>query len=100
MPDHLLTLRDAASILRASPQTVRRLIRAGRLSGYRLNRSWRFTRAQVMGALETHTRPELVRLEPLPQHEITLSPSARRAAVALGQSIEAPETCVDTPRQL
>jgi excisionase family DNA binding protein len=43
----VLTLEEAASFLRCSPDTVRRRARAGELPAAKLGRAWRFRRAEL-----------------------------------------------------
>ncbi|HJN16549.1 MAG TPA: helix-turn-helix domain-containing protein [Armatimonadota bacterium] len=43
----ILTSREVAEYLRTSPDTVKRLARAGRLPGIKLGRAWRFRKADL-----------------------------------------------------
>lgn len=43
----ILTSREAAAYLKTSPDTVKRLARAGRLPGVKLGHTWRFRRADL-----------------------------------------------------
>jgi excisionase family DNA binding protein len=45
--EHLLTLREAAEVLRLSPRTVREYVRRGDLEGRIIGRRWRFRRADL-----------------------------------------------------
>ncbi len=48
MAEHqLLTVEEAAAHLRVNPQTVYRLLRAGKLPGVRVGRQWRVRRADL-----------------------------------------------------
>jgi excisionase family DNA binding protein len=40
--DHLLTLREAAEVLRLNPRTVREYVSRGELEGRIIGRRWRF----------------------------------------------------------
>jgi excisionase family DNA binding protein len=46
MPE-ILTTREAASYLRASPDAVKRLARQGRLPAAKVGRGWRFRKADL-----------------------------------------------------
>ena len=46
MPE-ILTSQEVAEYLRTSPDTVKRLARAGRLPGIKLGRAWRFRKADL-----------------------------------------------------
>lgn len=48
LPSDLLTPKEAAAILGVTPTTVVRWVRAGRLPGYHLFRSYRVSRAEVI----------------------------------------------------
>jgi excisionase family DNA binding protein len=45
--DRLLTLRDAAEILRLSTRTVRDYLRRGEITGKIIGKQWRFRRADL-----------------------------------------------------
>ena len=48
MEDALLTVKEAAQLLRLCPATIYRLLRRGALPGHRYGRSWRLTRAGLL----------------------------------------------------
>lgn len=39
----VFTVSEAASVLRAHPNIIRKLLNAGRLGGFRIGRAWRIT---------------------------------------------------------
>jgi excisionase family DNA binding protein len=45
--DHLLTLREAAEVLRLNPRTVREYVRRDELEGRIIGRRWRFRRKDL-----------------------------------------------------
>jgi excisionase family DNA binding protein len=45
--DHLLTLREAAAVLRLSTRTVREYVRRGEIEGRVIGGRWRFRRADL-----------------------------------------------------
>jgi excisionase family DNA binding protein len=45
--DHLLTLREAAEVLRLSPRTVREYLQRGEIEGRIIGGRWRFRRADL-----------------------------------------------------
>ena len=45
--DRLLTLRDAAEVLRLSPRTVREYVSRGEIEGRLIGGRWRFRRADL-----------------------------------------------------
>lgn len=47
----VLTLTQAAKLLRLSEERVKAEVDAGRLAGRRIGRSWRFSRTAVLGWL-------------------------------------------------
>ena len=48
----ILTLEDAAKLLRVSSETVRRKAQRGDLPATKVGREWRFSRRQLMNWLE------------------------------------------------
>ena len=50
-PDRFLTLGEAADFLGVSTRTIRRMVSAGRLRGYRLGVLYRFQRVDLLAAL-------------------------------------------------
>ena len=50
-PDKLLTVPEVADRLRLNPETIRRMLRDGRLSGFRIgadNAGWRVSEADLV----------------------------------------------------
>ena len=45
--EHLLTIREAAEVLRLHPRTVREYVRRGELEGRLTGRRWRFRRKDL-----------------------------------------------------
>ncbi len=45
--DHLLTLKEAAEVLRLSPRTVREYVQRGEIVGKIIGGRWRFRRADL-----------------------------------------------------
>ncbi len=45
--DHLLTLKEAATVLRLSPRTVREYVQRGEIEGRIIGGRWRFRRADL-----------------------------------------------------
>jgi excisionase family DNA binding protein len=56
LPD-VLTLEEAAELLQANPEDVRRLAERGDLPGRKLGRAWRFSRAAVLAWLAGADQP-------------------------------------------
>jgi excisionase family DNA binding protein len=54
--DRLLTLREAAEVLRLHPRTVREYLRRGELQGRLIGRRWRFRRADLDAFFEKAPR--------------------------------------------
>ncbi len=54
--DRLLTLREAAEVLRLHPRTVREYLRRGELEGRLIGRRWRFRRKDLDAFYENATR--------------------------------------------
>ena len=52
--DRLMNARDAATYLRCSVSTVRRLVHTGELPHYRLGKMVRFRRSEIDGWLALH----------------------------------------------
>ena len=46
-PEPFLLLREAAELIRVTPEFLARQIRFGRLAGYRIGREWRVSREQL-----------------------------------------------------
>jgi excisionase family DNA binding protein len=56
-PEPALSPRDAAKLLRVSPETVRSLLRSGRLAGVEVTpRRWKTTATACLRFLEGETR--------------------------------------------
>jgi excisionase family DNA binding protein len=45
--EHLLTLREAAEVLRLNPRTVREYVKRGEIQGRIIGGRWRFRRADL-----------------------------------------------------
>lgn len=45
--NEVLTSKEVAEYLRTTPDTIKRMARAGRLPGLKLGRVWRFRRADI-----------------------------------------------------
>ena len=54
--DRLLTLSEAAEVLRLHPRTVREYLRRGELEGRVIGRRWRFRRKDLDAFYENATR--------------------------------------------
>jgi excisionase family DNA binding protein len=54
--DKLLTLRDAAEILKLTPRTVREYVRRGEIAGRIIGGRWRFRRADLDAFFENAPR--------------------------------------------
>lgn len=54
--ERLLTLREAAEVLRLNPRTVREYISRGELEGRIIGRRWRFRRADLDAFFENAPR--------------------------------------------
>jgi excisionase family DNA binding protein len=54
--DRLLTLREAAEVLRLSPRTVREYVRRGELKGRVIGGRWRFKRTDLDAFFENAPR--------------------------------------------
>lgn len=48
MDEELLTVKEAAELLRLCPSTIYRLLRRRLLPGHRIGNSWRLVRAQLL----------------------------------------------------
>ncbi len=46
-PEPFLLLREAAELVRVTPEFLARQIRLGRLASYRIGREWRISREQL-----------------------------------------------------
>ncbi len=51
---NILTTREAADLLRAHVETVRRLARRGEIPAYKIGKDWRFRRDALLRWTETH----------------------------------------------
>jgi len=51
--DHLLTLKEAAEVLRLSTRTVRKYIKQGEIKGKIIGKQWRFRRADLDAFFES-----------------------------------------------
>ena len=54
--DRLLTLREAAEVLRLNPRTVREYVRRGEIEGRIIGKRWRFRRADLDAFYENAPR--------------------------------------------
>jgi excisionase family DNA binding protein len=54
--DRLLTLREAAEVLRLHPRTVRAFVRRGELEGRLIGKRWRFRRESLDAFYESASR--------------------------------------------
>lgn len=54
--DHLLTLREAAEVLRLNPRTVREYVSRGEIEGRIIGGRWRFRRADLDAFFENAPR--------------------------------------------
>jgi excisionase family DNA binding protein len=46
-PSNVMTVRELAEYLRVHPSTIYRLLRQGRLPGFRVGSDWRFSREAI-----------------------------------------------------
>ena len=58
----VLTPEEAAAYLRVNPQTVYRLLRAGRCPGVKIGRQWRIRRSDLDGCFVVHAAEETGRV--------------------------------------
>jgi excisionase family DNA binding protein len=56
--DQVLTVEQAAALLEVRPQTVYEWIKADKLKSYKVGRSVRLKRGQVLAALQAQTKPD------------------------------------------
>lgn len=54
--EHLLTLREAAEVLRLNPRTVREYVQLGKIEGRIIGGRWRFRRADLDAFFENAPR--------------------------------------------
>jgi excisionase family DNA binding protein len=54
--DRLLTLREAADVLRLNPRTLREYLKRGEIQGRIIGRSWRFRRTDLDTFVENAPR--------------------------------------------
>ena len=54
--EHLLTLREAAEVLRLNPRTVREYVQRGEIEGRIIGGRWRFRRADLDAFFENAPR--------------------------------------------
>ena len=52
----VLTVQEAATVLRTHPNIVRRLLHQGALGGFRVGRTWRITEADMDAYMATQGR--------------------------------------------
>lgn len=52
MPDDLISTKVAGTLLGVSPWTIRRMVDAGRLQGYRVGRLVRVSRSEVLASAQ------------------------------------------------
>lgn len=55
MEDELLTVFEAAEELRKHPQTVRKMLRDGRLEGHRVGKAIRVKRSELTAAIQPYS---------------------------------------------
>ncbi|MCX5855147.1 MAG: helix-turn-helix domain-containing protein [Deltaproteobacteria bacterium] len=56
MTDNILTTREVAAYLRLTVTTVYNMAASGELPGFKIGKSWRFDRGEVMGRIAAATR--------------------------------------------
>lgn len=61
--DSLLTVKEAAYILKIHPYTVYGLLKTGRLIGFQLNRRWRIRRKNLEALMDGATGRQKQKLE-------------------------------------
>ncbi len=64
-PHAVLTPEEAAAYLRVNPQTVYRLLRAGKCPGVKIGRQWRIRRADLDNCFVVHAAEETGRARAL-----------------------------------
>ena len=52
----VFTVQEAATVLRAHPNIIRKLLNAGRLGGFRVGRAWRITDGDLDAYMATQGR--------------------------------------------
>lgn len=52
----VFTVQEAATVLRAHPNIIRKLLHQGRLGGFRLGRAWRITDSDLNAYMATQGR--------------------------------------------
>lgn len=52
----VFTVSEAATVLRAHPNIIRKLLNAGRLGGFRVGRAWRITDSDLADFMATQGR--------------------------------------------
>ena len=52
----VFTVSEAATVLRAHPNIIRKLLNAGRLGGFRVGRAWRITDSDLNAYMATQGR--------------------------------------------
>jgi excisionase family DNA binding protein len=81
--EEVLTVGEAADLLKLSPYTVRELARRGELPGRKVGRGWRFIRGAIMDLVRTvpigEQPPAGYDSEPLTSQEILELDRAREA---------------------
>jgi excisionase family DNA binding protein len=85
--EHYLTVQQAGTRLQVGPETVRRMLRDGRLHGTRLGGTragWRIPSRQIEQLLDGATRPEEPALE---------APSRPDVSVAMARAVAEVEAC-------
>lgn len=51
LPDKILNVHDVAAYLRLTKTTVRKLAASGELLGFKIGKSWRFDRDEIVGRI-------------------------------------------------
>src|SRR3546814_18855758 len=61
--EHILTVAEAARLLKVHPNTVRNLIKAGTIPAARVGRQWRFVEAELVAWIRSGY-PDAARTQP------------------------------------
>lgn len=56
LPQAVLTIKEAAAALRCHPSTIYRLLKAHKLTGFRVGSDWRFTPQHLTDYCEANTQ--------------------------------------------
>jgi excisionase family DNA binding protein len=71
--EEILTITELSAHLRVHPTTIYRLLREGRIPGFRVGSAWRFSRAAI--EIWEHGQADPIGGEPAPTHK----PKGRKA---------------------